>query len=57
MDKLTKTNEIEQVKAELEPTLCKQCLEFFGDQTKENLCSKCFRYHLFYFKFFYYIIF
>ena len=44
MDNMSKNNEIEQQKTSGEPALCKKCYEFFGDQRKENLCSKCFKF-------------
>ena len=43
MNNITKNNEIEQPQNEGEPTLCKNCFEFFGDQRNEHLCSKCYR--------------
>ena len=44
MDNLSKNEELKQAKAQGEPTLCKNCFEFYGDSQNEDLCSKCHRF-------------
>jgi len=42
MSQLSNNNQINDASAE-KPQLCRMCCEFFGNQSTDNLCSKCFK--------------
>lgn len=44
MNNIKKNQDREENKASnVEPALCVDCFEFFGDPFQESLCSKCYK--------------